>query len=201
MTIDGTVLDDIHRYWFGGISADAPAPKERMDAWFRPTAEIDDHIRKTYGAYIEPAATEKWNLASLNPRRQAALIVLLDQFPRQIYRNDARTHGHDNVALALAKRMVDGGLERFFAAERMFVLLPFEHSEDIAEQDRGLMLFAAEAVGAPPERMEEARGGLDYAIKHRDIIRKFGRFPHRNALLGRESTPEEIEFLKGGRGF
>lgn len=199
--IDAGLLDDIHRYWFGDIGADAPPPKERMDAWFRPTAEIDSHISDTYGAAVAEAAARTWDLAALTPRQQAALIVLLDQFPRQIYRNDARSHDHDAKALALAKAMVDGGLARFFAAERMFVLLPFEHSEDIAEQDRGVMLFAAEAVAATPERMEGARGGLDYAIKHRDIIRKFGRFPHRNAMLGRESTPEEIEFLKGGRGF
>jgi len=199
--IDAAILDDIHHYWFGDISPDGLAPKDKMEVWFRPTAEIDSHIRDTYGAFIDEAAATDWDLASLSPRRQAGLIVLLDQFPRQIYRNDCRSHAYDAKALSLAKAMVDGGLERFYGAERTFVLLPFEHSEDIAEQDRGVMLFAAEAVKASAERAEAARETLDYATKHRDIIRKYGRFPHRNAILGRESSPEEIEFLKSGRGF
>ncbi len=80
-------------------------------------------------------------------------------------------------------------------------MLPFEHSEDVADQDLSVKLYADRALEVPPEHQESVRLQLDYATKHRDIIRKFGRFPHRNEMLGRESTPEEIEFLKGGRGF
>ena len=80
-------------------------------------------------------------------------------------------------------------------------MLPFEHSEAIADQDMSVKLYAERALEAPTAHLESRREQLDYATKHRDIIRKFGRFPHRNAVLGRESTPEEIEFLKGGRGF
>jgi uncharacterized protein (DUF924 family) len=196
------VLTDIHRYWFGELqSPTAGVPQEQTDIWFRPTREIDDHIRDTFGKYLEAAKSTEWDLDNLARMEQVGLVVLLDQFPRQIHRDSSDAFAYDAKALSIARRLVAGGLERFWLAERTFVLLPFEHSEDIADQDTSVLLFAAEAAAAPEPLKESRRNQLDYATKHRDIIRKFGRFPHRNAALGRQSTPEEIEFLKGGRGF
>jgi uncharacterized protein (DUF924 family) len=132
---------------------------------------------------------------------QVGLVILLDQFPRQIHRDSGDAFAYDAKALSIARRLLAAGPDRFWPVERTFVALPFEHSEDIADQDYAVLLFAAEAVAAPADARDGLRMALDFATKHRDIIRKFGRFPHRNAALGRESTPEEVEFLKGGRGF
>ena len=199
--IDTAILDDVHRFWFGELSPDQPPGKEQMDRWFRPSTEADAHIRDTYGRYLDEAAAQVWNLDDLSLGQQAALVVLLDQFPRQIYREDGRAFANDAAARRIAKAIIDEGLTRFQPAERTFILLPLEHSEDIADQDYGILLHAAETVAAPPQRKEWMRNALDFATRHRDIIRKFGRFPHRNAMIGRESTPDETEFLKGGRGY
>ena len=163
-------------------------------------AEIDAHIRDTWGRDTVVARDAAWELAALTRRQQAALIVLLDQFPRQIHRDSGEAFACDSVALSIARALI-GNWRRFFVVEQNFLMLPFEHSEAIADQDFAVKLYADRTLEVPPEHLESARPQLDYATKHRDIIRKFGRFPHRNAALGRESTPEEIEFLKGGRGF
>ena len=198
------VLTDIYRYWFGDPDDMSPeAAKARMDMWFGAKAETDDHIRDTFGKYLPAAKDTEWDLAHLSHEEQVALVILLDQFPRNIYRTTADAFAYDAKALHVARQLTKNGTdsERFSPTERIFVHLPFMHSEDIANQDVAVLLYAAEVLRAPPDRVESARGGLDFATKHRDIIRKFKRFPHRNVMLGRESTPEELEFLKGGRGF
>ena len=196
------VLTDIHRYWFGELNSPTDkVTQERIDMWFKPTKEIDDHIRDAFGRYLEAAKATEWDVDNLARMEQIGLVILLDQFPRQIHRESGDAFAYDEKALSIARRLLAAGLERFWPAERTFVVLPFEHSEDAADQDYAVLLFAAEAVSAPDHLKEGRRNQLDYATKHRDIIRKFGRFPHRNAVLGRESTAEEVEFLKGGRGF
>jgi len=120
------------------------------------------------------------------PLASLALIVVLDQFPRNMFRGDARAFSTDARALAVATRAVERGDDRLLqAAERTFAYLPFEHAEDLSAQRRSLELFAAH----DPDNLE-------WAKRHHDIVERFGRFPHRNAVLGRKSTPEEIEFLK-----
>jgi uncharacterized protein (DUF924 family) len=199
--MDTHILDDIYRYWFGDLDVPAEALKAKWEQWFRPTAEVDAHIRDTYGRYLDAARETSWDVFALSHDQQIGLIILLDQFPRQIFRDSGQAFAYDARAREIANALIVGGLTRFHPIERSFVLLPLEHSEDIGDQDRSVALYAAEAVMAPPDAKEPARNTLDYATKHRDIIRKFGRFPHRNALLGRASTPEETEFLKGGRGY
>ena len=196
------VLTDIHRYWFGALNSptDKVAP-EQVTRWFKPTKEVDDHIRDTFGKYLEAAKATEWDVDNLARMEQVGLVILLDQFPRQIHRESGDAFAYDEKALSIARRLLAGGPDRFWPVERTFVALPFEHSEEIADQDYAVLLFAAEAVAAPADAKDGLRMALDFATKHRDIIRKFGRFPHRNAVLGRESTPEEVEFLKGGRGF
>jgi uncharacterized protein (DUF924 family) len=200
--MDRKILDDVHRYWFGDLaSPTAIVPPEKTQIWFRPTVEIDDHIRDTFGAHLDAARDMTWSLAELSREQQVGLVILLDQFPRQIFRGSGRSFAYDAKAKAIANALLDMGLERFFPVERTFIILPLEHSENIADQDRCVWLFAGEAIAAPAPNIAGARKDLDFATKHRDIIRKFGRFPHRNDWLGRPSTPEEIEFLKGGRGY
>ncbi len=200
--MDVNVLDAVYLYWFGDLKSAADRPsQDRVTEWFRATEEIDNHIRQTFGMYLDPARDEDWQLDRLTRRQQAGLVVLLDQFPRQIHRESGEAFAYDGKALSIAKALVAGGRERFFPFERVFIYLPFEHSEAVADQDFAVQLFAELTVQAPDDLKDGARTILDYATKHRDVIRRFTRFPHRNAVLGRESTPDEIEFLKGGRGF
>jgi uncharacterized protein (DUF924 family) len=154
---------------------------------------------------VSGSATSKGR-ANLDPARlpreeAAALVVLFDQFPRNIFRTSAEAFAYDAKARAISRALIAGGLERFFWLERVAVILPFEHSEDLADQDLSVMLFAELAVRGPENMAGLHRSQLDYATKHRDIIRQFGRFPHRNGVLGRASTAEEQAFLAKGRGF
>jgi len=195
------ILRDIHRYWFGDIAAPDQRDESRSDFWFRQSDATDAHIRAAYEPYLEKAAAVDWDLDALSREEQVGLIVLLDQFPRNIYRTTGDAFAYDAMAREIARKLVAGGLDRFWLHEQHFVCLPFEHSEDIADQDYAVMLYAQMAVAASGEWLADKRMMVDYATKHRDLIRKFGRFPHRNVMLGRESTPEETEFLKGGRGY
>lgn len=195
------VLRDIHRYWFGELTAPDDQNPEKAAIWFRRSDDTDAHIRAAYGPYIARAAAIDWDLGALSREEQAGLVVLLDQFHRNIFRTTGEAFAYDAKARAIARRLVADGLDRFWLYEQSFVCLPFEHSEEIADQDLSVMLYARMAVEAPDGWQANRRELVDYATKHRDIIRKFGRFPHRNVVLGRASTPEELEFLKGGRGY
>ena len=195
------ILRDIHRYWFGDLATPTTKSPDKAQIWFRRSDETDAHIRESWGAHIPRAAAVDWDLGALSREEQVGLVVLLDQFPRNIFRDSGEAFAYDAKAREIASKLLAGGLDRFFLHEQTFVAVPFEHSEAIADQDHATLLFARMAVHAPDDWAEDRRSGLDFATKHRDIIRKFGRFPHRNAVLGRESTAEEIEFLKGGRGF
>ena len=195
------VLRDIHHYWFGDLASPTDQNPEKAAIWFRQSDDTDAHIRETYGAYVPRAAAIDWDLGALSREEQVGLVILLDQFPRNIFRTSGEAFAYDDKALAIARKLLAIGLDRYWLHEQDFVCLPFEHSEDIADQDLAVMLYAKMAVEAPEAWKASKREVTDYATKHRDIIRKFGRFPHRNEVLGRDSTPEETEFLKGGRGY
>jgi uncharacterized protein (DUF924 family) len=176
-------------YWFG-----APGSPERgrMRAlWFTKSAATDEEIRARFGALVEAALRgELSHWAEGDMRDALALIVLLDQFTRNIFRDSARAFAGDVAALAVAKGLVAGGRDgQLPPPERLFVYLPFEHSEHGADQRESLRLFGELAEAGHPDL-------LVWAQKHAEVIDRFGRYPHRNALLGRESTPEEIEFLR-----
>ena len=130
-----------------------------------------------------------WDRVEVEARRRG-VVILLDQFPRNMFRGDGRTHATDEKALETAKYAIERALDRELAPfQRIFLYLPFMHAEDVHDQRRSVELY--EALAAEP-------GGPDvreYAVGHKDIVERFGRFPHRNAILGRETTPEEAEFL------
>lgn len=176
---------DILAFWFG------PAPHAERDVWFRKDDAFDATIRARFGDAVEAAiggAYERW---SATPRGALARILLLDQFTRNIHRGTPRAFAGDARALEIAARAVDAGFDRELDAfERWFCYLPFEHAESAAVQERSLALFGALA--------EETgrRDPLVWAEKHAAVVRRFGRYPHRNALLGRPSTPDEIAFLR-----
>jgi uncharacterized protein (DUF924 family) len=200
--VDHRILRDIHAYWFGDLKSPDDFPKEKSEIWFKQSDATDSYIRDTFGGYLPEAAKERWDLANLSHEEAIALVVLLDQFPRNIFRTSGEAFAYDATARDIARRLIASGTERFYCVERAFLFLPLEHSEDVADQDRSVLFYAELAVTAPEGLVDYLRSNLDFATKHRDLIRKFGRFPHRNALLGRKSTPEEEAFLKEhGRGY
>ena len=134
------------------------------------------------------------------PQSALALVVLLDQFPRNMHRGRAEAFACDPLARAVAGRAIERGFDLMLHRDRRFFFyMPFEHSEDPAEQDRSVALFHAWVEAAPEEIKPKALEQFEYVLRHQEIIRRFGRFPHRNAALGRESTAEEAEFLKEPR--
>jgi uncharacterized protein (DUF924 family) len=156
--------------------------------WFAKNDAFDSEIRERFLATYEAAANGALSHWEMSPDGAYALIIVLDQFPRNMFRGDARTFAADPLARAVADRALARGHDRQFApSERTFFYLPYEHSEDLADQERSVTL--AQALGPRHAR---------HALRHRDIIARFGRFPHRNALLGRTSTPEELAYLAAG---
>jgi uncharacterized protein (DUF924 family) len=175
-------------FWFGPPSERGKAHKH----WFVKSEAFDLEVRERFLAVYEDAAAGKLAHLKESAADCLALIVLLDQFPRNMFRGAARAFATDPLALEIARRAVARGFDRsLLPMERLFVYLPFEHSENLADQERACDLTQPLDLVAPELK------AYSYALAHRDIIRRFGRFPHRNAILGRASTPEELEFLKG----
>ncbi len=188
--------DAILDFWFG--APDSAGFGSTRKAWFSKDAAFDADIRERFGARIERALRGELEAWAEAPRSALAQILLLDQFTRNAYRGTARSFAGDARALAAASRMVgsrqDEELPPFM---RGFAYLPFEHAEGLAIQDEAVRLFGRLAREAP-----EQADLLDYAHRHRAVIERFGRFPHRNEILGRQSTAEEIAFLlQPGSGF
>jgi len=151
---------------------------------------------------VQTAAAGEYDDWKQDAESALALLLLLDQFPRNLYRGNLRSFATDGKALALAQYIVDAQMDqRLIPAQRFFVYVPFEHSENSEDQQRCVDLMR-QLNEAFPDLEPGLKGGLDYAIRHQAVIERFGRFPHRNQVLGRISTPEEIEYLKQpGSGF
>lgn len=191
------IQQSILNYWFGNsVEQEKPSP-EILKRWFNGGAAVDQEIREQFVEHLEPALNDEYDQWCTEPRGALALIILLDQFPRNIHRGSGKMFHYDAKALSLAKAVVDRGDDhRLAPLERTFIYLPFEHSEVMADQDRSIELFDHLNREATEGLKGMTEGFLDYAHKHAVIIERFGRFPHRTDLLGRVSTEEEIEFLK-----
>ena len=179
---------DVLEFWFG--APDSPGFGRPRAPWFVKSAEFDALIRDRFLATHEAAAAGALDAWSSRPLAALALAVVLDQFPRNMFRGTPRAFAADDRALVLARAVVARGFDAvLLPVQRWFVCLPFEHAEDLGAQRESLRLFerlATDAAGA---------GTFTYAMRHYAVIERFGRFPHRNAILGRESTPEELAFL------
>lgn len=187
---------EVLTFWFGTDADDAEVIRACGKRWFRPDAEVDAAIRARFTGLREDAiagACDDW-LASAHGR--LALIVLVDQFSRNLFRDDARAFEHDALAHAWCVDGLRSGADRALRPiERVFLYLPLEHSESIEDQRRAVDLFAALRDAAPAALRASFQEFLDYALRHHDVIARFGRFPHRNATLGRASTEQERAFL------
>ena len=175
-------------FWFG-----APGSPERgrpRACWFQKSEAFDAQVRSRFLRLHARAAAGRLARWERTPLAALALAVVLDQFPRNMFRGEAEAFGTDALALGSARRTVQRGFDTLLRpVERWFIYLPFEHAEDIGAQRRSIALFGQ--MLADPD----SRDAIDYARRHFEIISRFGRFPHRNAILGRESTPEETLFL------
>jgi uncharacterized protein (DUF924 family) len=180
-----TTPSAVLEFWFG------PTPHAVRDLWFRKDAAVDAEIRSRFGDAIEAALGGAFRDWTATPHGTLARILLLDQFTRNAFRDTPRAFAGDAAALSMATSAVDAGDDRALDRyERWFLYMPFEHAEDTIAMERSLALFTALAADTGE------RSPLEWAEKHAVVVRRFGRYPHRNAILGRASTPEEIAFLK-----
>ena len=176
------------------MSVEAPAAiiafwrEAGSDRWFKKDLAFDDEIKRRFLPSYEAAAAGKLAAWEQNAEGALALLILLDQFPRNMFRGEARAFATDPLARAIASRAILNGFDGAFPDMRTFFYVPFEHSENLADQERCIALY--KAVGDDD--------GLKWAKLHADIIHRFGRFPHRNAVLGRVTMPDEQAFLDGG---
>ncbi len=176
--------------------SDGPSPHDIITfwrevgpkGWFEKNETLDEEIRRRFLTRHEEAAAGKLSFWEQSAEGMLALLILLDQFPRNMFRGHERAFATDEQARAVASRAILNGFDGAFDDMRTFFYLPFMHSEDLADQERALAFYRAHGE-------EES---LKFADLHADIIRRFGRFPHRNAVLGRTTTPEEQAFLDSG---
>jgi uncharacterized protein (DUF924 family) len=184
--------------WFGALQSDDDAPAATTRRWFAKDEAFDAALRRDFGDAVDTAARGVWTGWGATPRGRLALIVLLDQLRRNIYRATPASFSADPLALAYALEGIRLGHDRAVRpVERVFFYLPLEHAEDMGMQDAAVAAFAALREDGPAALTDLFDSYLDYAERHRAVIRRFGRFPHRNAVLGRASTPEETAFLAG----
>lgn len=184
-TLVSAVLD----FWFAPPGD--PEHNRTRAVWFKKDDAFDAQIRERFGMLIESALSGALDTWDATVEGALAKIVVLDQFPRNAFRGTARSFAGDARALATARRLVANGQDRTLpGVRRQFVYLPFEHAEDLATQEESMRLFRALAVDDPA-----LAGLLTWADRHHAIVARFGRFPHRNELLGRPSTAEELIFL------
>lgn len=188
--------DELLRFWFGdGLDSTSTAEAQAVLWWGRDPA-TDELLQERFGAAASAAAAGVLDHWTGSPRGRLALILLLDQLPRAIHRGTPAAFATDAKALETARRGLASAADRLLRPiERVFFYLPFEHSERLADQDLSVALFRGLRDALPEQQRGPFTTFLDFAERHREVIARFGRFPHRNVVLGRVSTAEEIEFL------
>ncbi len=185
-------FDDVLAFWLGPLDADGLADEVHRARWWRSDPDFDAELRARFGAlHAEVAAGDhaSWLTA---PRGRLATVIVFDQLSRNLFRGTAGMYAHDARAVALTKEALEGGdADVLGLHERMFLAMPLMHAEALDDQERCI-----EEMRALARRNPAFEANVDFAIRHRDVVARFGRFPHRNAILGRESSEEEREFLK-----
>ncbi|NIQ96821.1 MAG: DUF924 domain-containing protein [Desulfuromonadales bacterium] len=191
-----TGYTEVLHFWFGSDISGA-IPQERIRFWFGGEPQTDRLIQERFSKSVAAAAAGRLDIWAERPAGRLALILLLDQFPRNIYRGSPQAYAYDEPALQLALDGIDQGDDAELAlVERAFMYMPLEHAENLQVQQRAVELFEGLRDQALPVQAPVVESFADYAHRHRDVIARFGRFPHRNAVLGRTSSPEEAAFLR-----
>ena len=189
--------DEILAFWFGDDPDDSATAAAKAELWWGHSPATDEVLQERFGAAASAAAAGVLDHWTGSPRGRLALILLVDQLPRAIHRDTPEAFAQDDTARKTAAQGLESGADRLLRPiERLFFYLPFEHSEDLEDQDRSVELFRELALSVPEEQRPTFAAFVDYAKRHREVIARFGRFPHRNRILGRESTAEEIAFLE-----
>jgi uncharacterized protein (DUF924 family) len=201
----GTITDEdeqrinaILSFWFKEQELTAPQIDRRMDTWFGEDPAFDKEIEDRFAGDIEMASQGQLDHWASEPLGRLALIILIDQFRRNIHRNTAKAFSMDKLALKLC---VEGAMEKkdkgLTPIQRAFFYMPLQHAESVKVQAKSVELFTRLAESVSPTYRETFETIAQFAELHKDIIDQFGRFPHRNQLLGRDNTPEEDEYLAG----
>ncbi len=188
--------DDVLQFWFGEPATSFETLKPKMRRWFQGGPEMDAETKQRFGQCVEDAIDGRLDGWLEQPKGWLALVITLDQFTRNVLRDNPRMYAGDVWAQTLALEALEAGRTHALPIEeRHFALMPIVHSETLAHQERAIVEFALLVEAAPPDMRPLYGMGVGQTRKYRDVIARFGRFPHRNTILGRESTPEEIEFL------
>ncbi len=189
--------EEILEYWFGSHTDPSAVNESMSKLWWGKSPETDRDCEERFGATLAQASAGELDAWSAEPASCTALIIVLDQLTRMLHRDTARMYENDARALALTTRMIDSGQDaRVPAIRRVFIYMPLMHAESVEAQDRGVDVYAKLAEAVPESAREPFTKFHGYMVLHRDIVARFGRFPHRNGILGRDSTPEELEFLQ-----
>jgi uncharacterized protein (DUF924 family) len=193
-------FDDLLDYWFDGCPTDPGRLKGLMKKWFSVSSDNDGELRRRFGSIARAAAAGELTHWEKTEHGRLALILLLDQLPRNLHRGSAAAFAQDEKALALALEGIEAGQDRtLHPLQRIFFMMPLQHAESRDTQARSTEAFnqlASEFQNSPTGPLLE--NTAKFAVQHREIVDRFGRFPHRNRVLGRESTDEEAEFLAAG---
>ncbi len=191
-------IEEILSFWFKEQELSAPQIDRRMDIWFGEDPVFDAEIEKAFAGDVERACKGKLDHWADEPHGRLALIILIDQFRRNIHRNTIEAFSKDKLALKLC---VEGAMakkdRRLSPIQKVFFYMPLQHAESPKVQSKSVELFNKLAESVSPTYQETFLTVAQFAELHKDIIDQFGRFPHRNALLGRDNTPEEEEYLAG----
>lgn len=203
---DATITDDdqiridaVLGFWFKEMELSAPQIDGRMDTWFGEDTVFDEEVAREFADDVDLASDGKLDHWAHQPRGRLALIILLDQFRRNIYRRKPEAYAKDKAALKLC---VEGAMEKkdkgLTSIQRVFFYMPLQHSESRKVQKKSCSIYNKLAEAVSPTYKETFETIAQFAELHADIVEKFGRFPHRNVLLNRDNTPEEDEYLAGG---
>ena len=194
----------VREFWFGAVPLSADGMNRRVLFWYGDESSAlrqrrDEHIRVRFGALLERAAKGELAAWADGPRRRLSLIILLDQFPRSIFRGSARAFAYDGQALAPSLSGMQSGADAALnVVERIFFYMPLQHAETREVQEESVAAYRRLLAEAPAELHDNFAGALRSAENHRTLIERFGRFPHRNRALGRETTPQELDWLRTG---
>ncbi len=189
--------ESVLAFWFGAPGSAAEIAGRQGKLWFGKSPANDQAVIDRFAATLTAATAGHLDHWTYTPRGRLALVIVLDQFPHHIYRDRPQAFATDPQSLALSLDALESGEDRQLAPiERVFLYLPLEHAESLAMQERSVSLYEQLAHEAAVDERALFDNFLDYARKHRDVVARFGRFPHRNTILGRPSTPDELEFLK-----
>jgi uncharacterized protein (DUF924 family) len=189
-------VDSVHAFWFGRSDVER---KLKSKLWFGGGPDIDADIRRTFGALVDRARAGELDSWSAEPKSSIAWLILVDQFSRNLFRNSPLAFSCDPKALQWARDgFARGTFDTLSSVEKMFATLPFEHAEDLEAQKEGVARAIRIAL-SDPAAFEQLAGFIEWGRKHLDVIARFGRFPHRNTVLGRESTQDELDYLAFGK--